>query len=117
MNTPNHEPTQGIFTGHYQFPVTFEVGQHVACIHDHFTDAPEIPTGLTKGTVYTVTEVRLGWNRRIENTVCLKLAELENPLPQTLGYFQANRFRPLPRLNIEDFMHAPAPLEPVGVSS
>jgi hypothetical protein len=65
-------------------------------------------------TVYTVRSVFTSPS----GVVALYLAEIHNPLVWSSGvrleaYFLANRFRPLKKLKVEDFLSAPVDRERV----
>jgi hypothetical protein len=86
--------------------VDFEAGQHVLCIDDEWVES------LIKiGTVYTVKRIQISKKlsfklELLEEDVCLVLEEVENlslHSRQEIG-FNHRRFKPLPKLKIENFM-------------
>lgn len=94
----------------------FEVGQHVACVRDKWRAAENPPAhSPVRGRVYVVRKIIA-----IDKVVGLYFEELLNAHRYTPnGYMEqawnALCFRPLPKLTVDTFVSADAPVE--GVSA
>ena len=104
----------------------FEVGQHVVCVDDKWHgfsgwhSRNHMPTGLTKGKVYTVERVYTTaayWQGAKTVVVCLSLKEAKKepaPASPECDGWHVSRFRPLPKLRVEDFLAASTPKDVVS---
>lgn len=101
----------------------FVVGQHVVCITDDFMKSSALRRkwerrGVrypSKNKVYTIRQIYL-----TSKYVGVLLEEIRNPLVPTRerglieAGFTARKFRPLPKLKVEDFLSAPVDRERVS---
>lgn len=103
----------------------FVVGQHVVCIdnvesHVGWHARNRVPFGLVRGRVYTIARIYTGdgFYRGVRGKrVNLELVELKkkpSPCAPNNNGFAAARFRPLPKLRVEDFLAASTPKDVVS---
>lgn len=104
----------------------FTVGQHVVCVSEMFQKAPHHKRNWERrgvrfpvvNTVYTVRQLIA-----TPKGIGLLLAEIHNPLVpvRDFGRVEAfsptNKFRPLKKLKVEDFMSINAPSKREGASA
>lgn len=88
--------------------MSFHVGQKVVCVDDDWT-APgyDVPTGLTVGSVYTITgvissSVHCAEYMGARDHLALLLAEVDHPIFPDIG-FASPRFRPVKTTDISIF--------------
>jgi hypothetical protein len=91
----------------------FRIGQHVVCIDDTNWSITLPGPNPIKGNVYTID----GLNSKDFPALALTLAEFEKIYVEngviTEGWYRADRFRPLQKLKVEDFLPAKAPRKTV----